>query len=40
MRLYFQGLEIMKGCSKFSVDDPVVEVVRTDLAEMLNYLDR
>lgn len=38
--LYRQGLVIMKGCSKFSLDDPVVEVVRTDLAELLNYMKR
>jgi hypothetical protein len=40
VELYRQGLDIMKGCRSFASDDPVVEVVRTDLAEMLNYLNR
>lgn len=30
----------MEECSKFMDDDPSLETVRTDLAELLNILDR
>ncbi|CAK9865259.1 unnamed protein product [Sphagnum jensenii] len=38
--LYRKGLQIMEGCSKFPDDDPTMETVRTDLAELLNLLER
>lgn len=30
----------MEGCTKFMNDDPSLETVRTDLAELLNILER
>lgn len=30
----------MEGCSKFSDDDPTMETVRTDMAELLNLVER
>jgi hypothetical protein len=30
----------MEGCSKFMDDDPSLETVRTDLAELLNMIER
>lgn len=30
----------MEGCSTFRDDDPTLETVRTDLAELLNLLER
>lgn len=30
----------MEGCTKFMDDDPSLETVRTDLAELLNFLER
>lgn len=38
--LYQKGLQIMEGCSKFTSDDPAIETVRTDLAELLNLVER
>lgn len=38
--LYRKGLQVMEGCSKFMDDDPTLETVRTDLAELLNMLER
>lgn len=38
--LYKTGLQIMEGCSKFTSDDPAIETVRTDLAELLNLVER
>jgi len=38
--LYREGLQIMEGCTKFVEDDPSLETVRTDLAELLNVLER
>ena len=38
--MYREGLQIMEGCSKFRDDDPSLETVRTDLAELLNTIER
>lgn len=38
--LYREGLHVMEGCSKFMDDDPSLETVRTDLAELLNMIER
>lgn len=38
--LYREGLQVMEGCTKFMDDDPSLETVRTDLAELLNFLER
>jgi tetratricopeptide (TPR) repeat protein len=38
--MYRIGLQIMEGCSTFRDDDPTLETVRTDLAELLNLLER
>jgi elongation factor P--beta-lysine ligase len=38
--LYHKGLQIMEGCNKFADKEPTMEVVRSDLAELLNLLDR
>ncbi|BBN15535.1 hypothetical protein MPTK1_6g20350 [Marchantia polymorpha subsp. ruderalis] len=40
VRMYQQGLQIMEDCPKFSPDDPVIESVRTDMAEILNMTGR
>ncbi len=40
MALYRKGLQIMDGCGKFLDDDPTMETVRTDLAELLNMLEK
>jgi hypothetical protein len=37
--LYHKGLQIMEGCSKFA-DKETMEAVRSDLAELLNLLER
>ncbi len=38
--LYHKGLQIMEGCSKFADKEPTMEAVRSDLAELLNLLER
>lgn len=38
--MYRMGLQVMEGCSTFRDDDPTLETVRTDLAELLNLLER
>ncbi|KAH9548289.1 hypothetical protein CY35_11G080700 [Sphagnum magellanicum] len=38
--LYRKGLQIMDGCGKFLDDNPTMETVRTDLAELLNMLEK
>jgi tetratricopeptide (TPR) repeat protein len=38
--LYRKGLQIMEGCSKFADMEPTMEAVRSDLAELLNLLER
>ncbi|KAG0615637.1 hypothetical protein M758_5G057300 [Ceratodon purpureus] len=38
--LYRGGLQVMEECSKFVDDDPSLETVRTDLAELLNMMER
>jgi hypothetical protein len=38
--LYRKGLQIMDGCGKFLDDNPTMEIVRTDLAELLNMLEK
>lgn len=38
--LYRKGLQIMDGCGEFLDDDPTMETVRTDLAELLNMLEK
>ncbi|KAL2619896.1 hypothetical protein R1flu_000101 [Riccia fluitans] len=40
VRLYQRGLQLMEDCPRFSPGDPVVESVRTDLAEILNVIGR
>ncbi|KAL3681915.1 hypothetical protein R1sor_024871 [Riccia sorocarpa] len=40
VRLFQRGLQLMEDCPRFSPEDPVVESVRTDLAEILNVIGR
>eukprot|EP01018_Ginkgo_biloba_P013746 Gb_27651 [translate_table: standard] len=40
VRLYKNGLQIIENDGKLSLDDPVLETARTDLAELLHVLGR